>query len=87
MIEGGALAKGLGPATTEKLSSAKKPARSVTRTTKSREPTCIGPGTQTSRPVLGLIDLPMLDERYVGWLGGGCRRNGTPVHVSQETVP
>ncbi len=35
-------------------------------------------------PVLGLIDLPMLRERYVGWLGGGCRRNGEPVRVSQE---
>ena len=29
-------------------------------------------------PVMGLIDLPMLDERYVGWSGGGCRRNGIP---------
>jgi len=36
-------------------------------------------------PVFGLIDLPALDERYVGWKGGGCRRNGTPVRVSQET--
>jgi histidinol phosphatase-like enzyme (inositol monophosphatase family) len=36
-------------------------------------------------PVLGLIDLPALDERLVGWRGGGCRRNGAAVHVSQET--
>jgi histidinol phosphatase-like enzyme (inositol monophosphatase family) len=36
-------------------------------------------------PVLGLIDCPALDERYVGWRGGGCRRNGTPTAVSQET--
>ncbi len=24
------------------------------------------------QPVLGVIDLPALDERYVGWRGGGC---------------
>lgn len=35
-------------------------------------------------PVLGLIDLPTLDERYSGWLGGGCRRNGAPVRVSDR---
>lgn len=34
-------------------------------------------------PVLGLIDLPMLRERYVGWQGGGCRRNGEAVRVSR----
>ena len=27
---------------------------------------------EAGRPVLGLIDLPALDERYVGWTGGGC---------------
>jgi len=36
-------------------------------------------------PVLGLIDCPALDERYVGWRGGGCRRNGVPTRVSQQT--
>ncbi len=36
-------------------------------------------------PVVGLIDLPGLDERYVGWKGGGCRRNGEAVRVSQES--
>ena len=36
-------------------------------------------------PVFGLIDCPALDERYVGWRGGGCRRNGAPTRVSQET--
>ena len=36
-------------------------------------------------PVFGLIDCPALDERYVGWRGGGCRRNGVPTRVSQET--
>ena len=36
-------------------------------------------------PVMGLIDLPALDERYVGWKGGGCRRNGEPTRVSDET--
>lgn len=34
-------------------------------------------------PVMGLIDLPGLGERYVGWKGGGCRRNGVPTQVSQ----
>ena len=36
-------------------------------------------------PVLGLIDLPALGERTVGWKGGGVRRNGTPVRCSQRT--
>lgn len=40
---------------------------------------------EDGEPVLGLIDLPMLDQRYVGWRGAGCRCNGTPVRVSQET--
>jgi histidinol phosphatase-like enzyme (inositol monophosphatase family) len=35
-------------------------------------------------PVMGLIDLPALNERYVGWKGGGCRRNGKPTRVSEE---
>jgi len=35
-------------------------------------------------PVFGLIDCPSLDERYLGWKGGGCRRNGEPTRVSQE---
>lgn len=34
--------------------------------------------------VVGLIDLPCMDERYVGWKGGGCHRNGSPVRVSDE---
>lgn len=36
-------------------------------------------------PVLGLIDLPALQERYVGWKGGGCRRNDVPTRVSGES--
>jgi histidinol phosphatase-like enzyme (inositol monophosphatase family) len=36
-------------------------------------------------PVMGLIDLPGLGERYVGWKGGGCRRNGVPTHVAQTS--
>jgi histidinol phosphatase-like enzyme (inositol monophosphatase family) len=36
------------------------------------------------RPVLGLIDLPALGERTVGWRGGGVRRNGEPVRVSER---
>ena len=35
-------------------------------------------------PVLGLIDCPTVGERYVGWRGGGCRRNGVPTRVAQE---
>ena len=38
---------------------------------------------EEGRSVLGLIDLPTLGERYVGWKGGGCFRNGEPVRVSQ----
>ena len=40
---------------------------------------------EDGEPVLGLIDCPTLDERYVGWRRGGCRRNGVPTHVSAET--
>jgi myo-inositol-1(or 4)-monophosphatase len=40
---------------------------------------------EDGEPVFGLIDCPALDERYVGWRGGGCRRNGAPTRVSQET--
>src|SRR5690606_20858608 len=36
-------------------------------------------------PVLGLIDLPALGERTVGWTGGGVRRNGEPVRCSSAT--
>jgi myo-inositol-1(or 4)-monophosphatase len=40
---------------------------------------------EDGEPVLGLIDLPAFSERYVGWKGGGCRRNGSPARVSEET--
>jgi myo-inositol-1(or 4)-monophosphatase len=40
---------------------------------------------EDGEPVLGLIDCPALDERYVGWQRGGCRRNGVPTRVSRET--
>ena len=36
-------------------------------------------------PVLGVIDLPALGERTVGWTGGGVRRNGEPVTCSSAT--
>jgi fructose-1,6-bisphosphatase/inositol monophosphatase family enzyme len=36
---------------------------------------------------LGIIDLPALDERYVGWTGAGCHRNGRRVRVSDRTDP
>ena len=37
------------------------------------------------QPVVGLIDCPALDERYVGWKGGGCWRNGVQTRVTEET--
>jgi myo-inositol-1(or 4)-monophosphatase len=40
---------------------------------------------ENGEPVLGLIDVPGLDERYLGFRGAGVRRNGEPVHVSRET--
>jgi histidinol-phosphatase len=36
-------------------------------------------------PVLGLIDLPALDERYTAIRGGGCLRNGRVTRVSDES--
>ncbi|MEE8580688.1 MAG: inositol monophosphatase family protein [Myxococcota bacterium] len=36
-------------------------------------------------PVVGLIDLPTLDERYHGSLGGGCWRGSTRLRVSQQS--
>jgi histidinol phosphatase-like enzyme (inositol monophosphatase family) len=39
---------------------------------------------EDGEPVFGLIDCPVLDERTLGWKGGGCRRNGEAVRVSQE---
>lgn len=38
------------------------------------------------RPVLGVIDLPALDERYVGWLGGGCWVGDRRVSASTRTT-
>jgi len=35
-------------------------------------------------PVLGLIDCPTLGERYTGFRGGGCHRNGERVRVSSR---
>jgi histidinol-phosphatase len=39
---------------------------------------------EDGEPVMGLIDLPALGERYVGWKGGGCHRNGKAVRVSSQ---
>ncbi len=39
---------------------------------------------EEGEPVLGLIDLPALDERIVGFKGGGCHLNGRPVSVSTQ---
>lgn len=39
---------------------------------------------EDGEPVLGLIDLPMLGERTVGWRSGGVRRGGVPVRVSEQ---
>ncbi len=43
-----------------------------------------GPQGVSGRSVVGLIDLPALDERYVGFTGGECLRNGKPVRVSAQ---
>ena len=42
---------------------------------------------EDGEPVLGLIDLPALDERIIGWKGGGCRLNDRPVAVSTQHDP
>jgi myo-inositol-1(or 4)-monophosphatase len=42
---------------------------------------------EEGEPVLGLIDLPSLGERVVGWRGGGVRCRGVPVRASRETDP
>jgi histidinol-phosphatase len=34
------------------------------------------------RPVVGLVDLPGVTERYEAVLGGGARLNGEPIHTS-----
>jgi histidinol phosphatase-like enzyme (inositol monophosphatase family) len=39
---------------------------------------------EDGEPVFGLIDCPVTDERFVGWKGGGCQRNGEPTRVSVE---
>ena len=39
---------------------------------------------EDGEPVLGLIDLGPLDERLVGYAGGGTRRNGQPVRASSR---
>jgi myo-inositol-1(or 4)-monophosphatase len=39
---------------------------------------------EDERPLLGLIDLPALGERIIGWRGGGVRRNGEAVRVSER---
>lgn len=38
---------------------------------------------EEDEPVLGLIDVPALNQRYVGWRDGGCRLNGNEVQVSR----
>jgi histidinol phosphatase-like enzyme (inositol monophosphatase family) len=35
-------------------------------------------------PVVAVLDLPALGERYTATRGGGCRRNGAPTRVSEE---
>jgi histidinol phosphatase-like enzyme (inositol monophosphatase family) len=36
-------------------------------------------------PVLGLIDCPAFDERFIGWKNGGCHRNGQRTRVSSDS--
>ena len=37
---------------------------------------------ERDRPVVGLVDLPAIGERYDAVIGGGARLNGEPIHVS-----
>ena len=39
---------------------------------------------EDDEPVVGVIDLGGIGERYVGTRGGGVRRNGEPVRVSEQ---
>ena len=39
---------------------------------------------EDGQPLVGLIDLPALGERYTAIRGGGCRRNGVPARVSDD---
>jgi len=39
---------------------------------------------EAGEPVLGVIDLPALGERYTGWRGGGCWRAGERLAASSE---
>lgn len=39
---------------------------------------------EDGEPRLGVIDLPCLDDRVVGWEGGGVRAGGQPVRCSQR---
>lgn len=39
-------------------------------------------------PVVGVVNLPALDERYEAARGGGARLNGDPIHVSRaDRIP
>jgi histidinol-phosphatase len=40
---------------------------------------------EDGEPVVGVIDLPALDERYEGWAGSGCRRNGERIRASHHS--
>lgn len=41
--------------------------------------------TVEGETVVGVIDLPALGERYVGYRGGGCLRNGQAVRASEAS--
>jgi inositol-phosphate phosphatase/L-galactose 1-phosphate phosphatase/histidinol-phosphatase len=41
---------------------------------------------QDGRPVLGVIDMPALDERFVGHEGGSASFNGTPIRTRGGTA-
>ncbi len=40
---------------------------------------------EDGEPVVAVLDLPALGERYTATRGGGCRRNGAPTRVSDES--
>jgi myo-inositol-1(or 4)-monophosphatase len=42
---------------------------------------------QGARPVMGVVDCFMLEERFAGIVGGGATLNGRPIRVSNVTHP
>jgi myo-inositol-1(or 4)-monophosphatase len=39
---------------------------------------------ERGEPTLGIIDLPLLGERYLAWRGGGAHRNGSHIGIVEK---